>query len=95
MILTHGAIMPINFTLNAILILALGVVFLIVGGYFIFTPLRILAVGMFALASGCICCGLTDGFSDVSARGMLLRRFGIISFLVGIPLVGYSVYRLV
>jgi hypothetical protein len=86
--------MPINFTLNAILILALGLVFLAAGVYFALSPfMRIPALGMFALASGCICCGLTDGFSDVSARGLLLRRFGFISFLVGIPLVGYSVYR--
>lgn len=86
--------LPFSLTLNAVLVLALGMVFLAGGIYFLFMPFfRVLAVGMFALASGCVCCGLTDGFTDVSPTGQLLRRFGFISFLVGIPLVGYSVYR--
>lgn len=86
--------MPINFTLNAILILALGVVFLIGAGYFLLNPFtRVMGIGMLATASGCICCGLTDGFTDVSPRGQLLRRLGIISFIVGLPIVGYSAYR--
>ena len=88
--------LSLNITLNAILVLALGVVFFVGGVYFIFTPyLRVLAIGMLALASGCVCCGLTDGFTDVSPKGQLLRRFGYVSFLVGIPIVGYSVYRYV
>ena len=83
-----------NITLNAVLVLALGVLFLAGGVYFLSVPhLRILGVGMLALASGCVCCGLTDGFADVSPLGLMLRRFGFISFLVGIPVVGYSVYR--
>ena len=86
--------MPINITLNAVLILALGLVFFAAGIYFILNPfMRIVAVGMFALAFGCLCCGLTDGFSDISPRGLLLRKFGFVAFLVGVPIVGYSVYR--
>lgn len=86
--------MPINFTLNAALILALGTVFLAAGIYFALNPyMRIVAVGMFALALGCVCCGLTDGFSDISPRGLLLRKFGFVAFLIGIPIVAYSLFN--
>ena len=86
--------MPINITLNAILILALGLVFMLAGMYFVMIPYtRIVALGMFALTLGCVCCGLTDGFTDISPRGLLLRKFGFVAFLVGIPIVGYSLFN--
>ena len=86
--------LPIHFSLNAILVLILGVVFLIGGVYFIVTPwARIMGISMLSTALGCICCGLTDGFTDVTPRGIALRKVGVVAFLVGIPILAYSAYR--
>ena len=86
--------LPITFSLNAILILILGLVFLFGGLYFVITPwARIMGFSMLATALGCICCGLTDGFTDVTPRGIALRKVGVVAFVVGVPVLAYSAYR--
>ena len=88
--------MPPNFSWNAVLILILGALFLFGGLYTITVPLmRILGVGMLATAAGCICCGLTDGFTDSTPRGMLVRRVGIVAFIIGVPVLGYAAFQIV
>jgi hypothetical protein len=86
-------LLPIQFSLNAVLILVIGVVFLAGGLYAIRIPyMRFLGVGLLATAFGCICCGLTDGFSDPTPRGTLLRRLGAGGFIIGVPILIYTVY---
>jgi hypothetical protein len=88
-------ILPMNFSLNAILIILLGLVFLLGGVYFfVFSGMRFLGFGMFSTALGCICCGLTDGFTDPTPRGSLLKRVGGIAFIIGVPILIYSGYKL-
>jgi hypothetical protein len=87
--------LPRYFSLNAILILLLGGVFLVGGLYLILNPsMRIMAVGMLATAIGCICCGLTDGFTDATPRGHALKKVGAAAFVVGVPILAYSSYRM-
>ena len=90
------AILPVQFSLNAILMLGLGLVFLGGGFYVIlFMPyLRLMGVGMLLTGIGCVCCGLTDGFTDPTPRGIALRRFGAAAFVVGVPLLAYFGYRM-
>ena len=87
--------LPINFSLNAVLVSILGLVFLVGGIYFfLFAHNRLMGFGMLATAIGCICCGLTDGFTDVSDRGLLLKRAGASAFIVGVPILAYSGYTM-
>ena len=86
--------LPFNFSLNAVLIVILGVVFLIGGAYFTLRPWsRMLGLSMVATAVGCICCGLTDGFTDPTPRGSMLKRAGGAALLVGVPVMIYSAYK--
>ena len=87
--------LPMNFSLNAVLVLILGMVFLAGGIYFfVFAGLRILGIGMLMTAVGCICCGLTDGFTDPTPRGSFFKRTGAGAFILGIPILAYASYRL-
>jgi hypothetical protein len=87
-------LMPANFSLNAVLILILGAMFFFGGVYFaVFMALRLMAFGMFATAVGCVCCGLTDGFTDATPRGSLLKRLGAAAFIIGIPILIYTGYQ--
>ena len=86
--------LPFNFSLNAILILILGVVFLIGRVYLVLAPWwRILGFGMLSTAVGCICCGLTDGFTDPTPRGSMLKRAGGAALIIGVPVMIYSAYK--
>ena len=82
-------------SLNAILVSLLGIVFF-VGSIIIaiISTQRFLGVGMLFTSVGCICCGLTDGFADTTARGHSFKRVGVVAFAVGIPIVAFSAYRL-
>jgi hypothetical protein len=85
--------LPINFSLNAVLILILGVIFLLGGVYFVLLPwYRLLGLSMLATAVGCICCGLTDGFTNVTPLGTKLRKIGVVAFIVGVPVLVYTTY---
>jgi len=76
--------------------LALAVVFLGGGAYVIVTMpyMRLLGVGLLITGFGCICCGLTDGFTDPTPRGIALRRVGAAAFIIGVPVLAYSAYRM-
>jgi hypothetical protein len=87
-------IFPANASLNAILISLLGVVFLIGGVYFFISPGgRILGFGMLVTAVGCICCGLTDGFTELVPPGPALKRLGAAAFIIGLPILIYGGYK--
>jgi hypothetical protein len=85
--------MPFQLTLNSILMLALGAVMIGLSVYMVLTPYpRMLAIGLFLTGCGCILCGLTDGFADVTQRGIAMRKVGIIAFIVGLPVLIYTAY---
>ena len=85
--------LPFDLTLNALLMILIGVVCLIAGIYAATLPgLRTLAVGLVLTAVGNFLFGFTDGFSDSSPRGRMLFKIGVISYLGGIPIIVYSVY---
>jgi len=83
--------MPFRLTLNAVLILGLG---LVMGALSLYMAMRsytrMLAVGLFVTGLACILCGLTDGFADVTPRGVAMRKVGVISFVIGLPILIYS-----
>jgi len=88
-------LMPPNYSLNAVLILLLGAVFLFGSVYIAyFMSMRLMAIGMFATAVGCIACGFTDGFTDPTPRGQSLKRLGGGAFLVGVPILAYTGYQM-
>ena len=92
---SSAMMLPIKFTLNALLVTLLGFVFLIGGVYsLVFARLYMLAFGCLMTALGCICCGLTDGFTDSSPSGFVLKRIGAAALFVGLPVLFYSTYRL-
>lgn len=51
--------------------------------------------GLIALGGGGIVCGLTNGFTDQSAFGRKLSKFGLLFLIVGILMIGYYAYRFV
>jgi len=86
----------LQFSLNALLMLGLGVVMLLVSIYLILSPgTRIIAAGLFITGAGCLLCGVTDGFSDYTPRGIAFRKVGFSAFLIGFLLLIYSAYRMV
>lgn len=94
MLASTAMLLPANFSINAVLVLVLGAVFLFGGVYFaIFTAYRLMGFGMLATAVGCVCCGLTDGFTDATPRGLLLKRFGAAAFIIGVPILIYAGYQ--
>jgi hypothetical protein len=88
-------IIPYRMSLNAILITLLGIMFFL-GGLIVAAlySQRFLGMGMVLTSVGCVCCGLTDGFVDATARGYSFKRVGVVSFAIGIPIVAFSAYRM-
>lgn len=89
-------LIPIRLSLNAALISLLGAVFFLLSIYvLVFYGMYALAFSLAATAVGCICCGLTDGFLLAHRRDYALRRIGLLAFAVGLPLLAFSVYRMI
>lgn len=87
--------LPLNYSLNAFLMLGMGAVMLVVSVYLILSPgTRVLAAGLFITGAGCLLCGITDGFSDYTPRGMAFRKLGFSAFLIGLLLLVYSAFTL-
>lgn len=90
-----------NLTGTSILWIIIGVAAFILGaflGWQFRTSLMMLiptAGGIFALGLGCVMMGLTNGFTDHSPYGRMFTRIGTFSFIIGIPLVGYTVSRFI
>ena len=84
-----------NLTLNAAVWLLIGLGSIVCGG-FVGYKMRMIpfAIGLASLGFGCICCGLTNGFTDPSPKTQLLRKFGKLALLIGLPVTGYYVYLL-
>jgi len=85
-----------NLPFNSILVLVIGALLLAAGGYVGITwRMYYFAVGLILLGLGSALCGLTNGFSNHSPNGRLLRKIGSLAFLIGLPLVFYSLYRFI
>jgi hypothetical protein len=87
--------LPVQFNLNSILIILIGIGCVIGGVVFGLRPAsRILGVGLFLTGIGNLTLGVTNGFSDPTPIGRLLFRMGTIAYLAGVPILGYGVYLL-
>jgi len=83
-------------SLNAVLISLLGIVFLLGGiAAVAYYALYVLGFGLLSTALGCVCCGLTDGFTERSHRGFIFKRIGGGALIVGVPILFYSAYRMI
>lgn len=87
--------MYIPTSLNSWLIILIGLGFFFGGLYhFIYYYDRIFSFGLVITGIGFTLFGYTDGFKDPTPRGMLLYRIGIISFMIGVPIVAYGAYQM-
>lgn len=85
-----------NLTLTSIFWIVLGLGLIGGSGYFGYSKhMYTFAAGFLFLGFGSILCGLTNGFTDYSARGRLLWRFGAFFLLVGLVLAIYDGYKYV
>lgn len=82
-----------NLTINSAVWLLIGLASMAYGGYIGYRMrMYTYAFGLVSLGFGCICCGLTNGFTDPSPRTHLLRKFGKFGLIVGLPISLYYVY---
>ena len=85
-----------NLTLVSIFWIFLGLVLAATGGYYAYKwRMYLLGVELGVLSIGVILCGMTNGFTDYSPTGRLFSKIGIISILIGLPLVIYSIYKFI
>ena len=77
--------------------LGLGVLFLVGGAYMglSFAYMRMMAAGLIITGIGCIFCGLSDGFTDPTPRGVAFRKIGFAAFIIGVPILAYASYRFI
>lgn len=82
-------------SLNSLLVMAIGLAFFLGGAYHgVYYRDRIFAFGLCATGIGFLFLGITEGFTDITPRGKILYRLGIIAFLVGLPIVIYGAISL-
>lgn len=88
-------ILPINLTLNSILVIAIGLGFIGVGIWLVrFPGNRLIGVGLIFTGLGNILLGVTNGFNDWSPRGNFFFRAAVFFYLVGVPALGYSLFKI-
>jgi len=54
---------------------------------------RVFAAGFFFTGIGNILFGFTNGFTDMTPTGRKLFRLALGAYAIGIPLIGYFLYR--
>ena len=86
--------LPFQPTINSILMILIGLALMVVGVWLALNPWsRIFAVGFFCTGIGNILFGATNGFTDMTPIGQKLYRLALASYAVGVPLIGYFLYR--
>lgn len=81
-------------TFNSILMIFIGLALIVFGVWLATNPWgRIFGAGFVFTGIGNILFGLTNGFTDMTPFGRTLFRFAVLAYLVGIPLIGYFLYR--
>ena len=84
-----------NLNLNSIIWVGLGLSSSVFGFYNAYIFRRYpFAVGLILLGIGCICCGLTNGFTDQFPHSRLLRKIGSLALILGLPPTIYYFYIL-
>ncbi len=90
-----------NYTLNSIVMMLLGVGLIGWGAYngweyrrsitsmFVFPTV----VGFILSGLAAMLCGYTNGFTDHSPRGRMLKKIGIFLAVGGLPIMGYAIWR--
>jgi uncharacterized membrane protein HdeD (DUF308 family) len=87
-----------SLTVNSISWLILGVSGILAGIFLLIswrTFYLYLATGLIAIGFGGTICGLTNGFTDQSANGRVLSKFGLLALIVGALLIIYYAYRFI
>ena len=84
-----------SLTLNSVVWLLIGLTSMVCGG-FVGYSMRMypFAFGLLSLGFGCICCGLTNGFTDPAPKTYLLRKFGKVALIIGLPIALYYTFLL-
>lgn len=84
-----------NFTFNKIIMMVIGLGFAASGIWFIISPgSRIAGVGLVLTGIGNVLFGLTDGFADMSPNGRIFYRIAILAYCAGLPILAYSIFKL-
>ena len=84
-----------SLTLNSVVWLLIGLSSIVYGGYAGYRMrMYPFAFGLLCLGVGCICCGLTNGFTDPAPKTYLLRKFGKVALIIGVPITLYFTYLL-
>lgn len=82
-----------NLTFNAIMWILIGL-FVLFLAYYVYKNFGSYPMtgGFASLGVGCVLCGLTNGFTDHSPAGNVMRKFGFFTLIVGLPVTLYYVY---
>jgi hypothetical protein len=81
--------LPFNLTFNMILMIGIGLSLICCGIWLGLEGDRIFGAGLLFNGIGSLFWGITNGFIDMSPRGQLFYRLGILSFLIGIVIIIY------
>ena len=90
-----------NLTLTSVFWIFLGLCLAGFGLYYGYSGRRMIfsvlpfTVGLISLGLGSIICGITNGFTDYSRNGRLLKKLGAILLLAGLALTVYGGWRFV
>jgi len=81
-------------TFNSILMIIIGLALIGFSVFLVMSPWsRFFASGFFFTGIGNILFGLTNGFTDMTPLGHKLYRFALLAYIIGIPIIGYFLYR--
>lgn len=72
----------------------IGLALIVFAVYLVMNPwARFFASGFFFTGIGNILFGLTNGFTDMTPLGQKLYRLALLAYIIGIPIIGYFLYR--
>lgn len=81
--------MPFNLTFNMILMIGIGLSLIGCGVWLGLAGSRVFGASLLFNGIGSLFWGLTNGFTDMSPRGQLFYKTGILCFLIGIVIMIY------
>jgi hypothetical protein len=83
-----------DLTVNGVLLMLSGLAVAALGVWMMVSPGdRASGVGFFMSGIGLVLLGFTNGFTDESPLGLKLYRIAVVSFVIGLPIVGYFFFR--
>jgi len=86
--------LPFQITFNSVLMILIGLSLLAFGVWLTTNPrTRIYCAGFFFTGVGNILFGMTNGFTDMTPLGRKLYRIALITYIIGIPIIIYFLYR--